>query len=76
MLSTYMNIQGILICFVIIKLLNCIEKFNSKIGMLFKVISIVQNELINFAVIFLILFQTFVVAFKISFGTHFKEFNT
>lgn len=40
-LQMYMDLQGILICFVVIKLINCIEKYNSKVGMLFKVIDLV-----------------------------------
>ena len=44
----------------IIKLLNYIQLYNRKIGMLFSVISKIKNDLINFAIIFIILFQCFI----------------
>lgn len=51
-----MKLQGILIFLTIIKALDLIEKYNSKIGMLFKVIQLVKNEIINLGVIFLFIF--------------------
>jgi hypothetical protein len=74
-LTTYMDIQGVLICFVIMKALNYIEKFNKKISLVFNVVSAVQQDLINFAIIFFVIFEAYVTSVRMLFGTKFDHFD-
>ena len=75
-MKIYQNINGILICFVVIKFLNYIEKFNKGIGMLFEVIAVAQHELVYYFVIILVIFLTFIETFKVAFGPNFKDFRS
>ena len=75
-MQLYSNINGILICFVIIKFLNYIEKFNSGVGMLFEVIAVAQHDLVYFFVIILVIFLTFICTFQVAFGANHLAFST
>lgn len=66
----YSNFNGVLICFVIIKFLNYIEKFNKGMGMLFEVVAVAKNEVQYFAIIIVIIMLAFVSSFVTAFGSH------
>ena len=69
-LQYYSNVNGILICFVIIKFLNYIEKFNKGMGMLFEVVAVAKNEVQYFAIIIAIIMLAFACSFVTAFGSH------
>lgn len=74
-LGYYKNLQGLLVALSIIKLLNYIEQYNSKIGMFFNVLKSAQQELIYFIVIFLLVIQCFIIVFRIGFGASYSQFS-
>ena len=52
--------QGCLMLLVILKCLSFIEKFNKKVGMLFSVIQVAKNQIMNFSIVFFLMFECFV----------------
>lgn len=70
-LSLYANINGILICFIILKFLNFIKRINNGIGMLFEVISATQHEIAYFFMMVLFFLTAFILQFKVAFGANY-----
>ena len=60
--------QGCLMLLVILKCLSFIEKFNKKVGMMFSVIQVAKNQIMNFSIVFFLMFECFVQMSVISFG--------
>jgi hypothetical protein len=70
-LMSYRYCQGFSATFVVLKFMNFIQKYITKVGMLFDVIELSKNELIYFTVIFMFSFTCFVIMFKVEFGSNF-----
>ena len=72
----YRDMQGCLMLFVILKCLSFIEKFNKKVGLMFEVIKFAKHQILNFSILFFLLFECFAQMNIISFGGNFYHFST